>query len=412
MNLFRKMADMVRTLSMRQPQDWDGIVSSPDAGETVTAQSALSLSAVWACVNLLSGTISSLPLMVYRVDAKGNRVVDPAHPLYRLLHDSPNYDQTAVDFWDYINSSIELWGNGYARKVRSAGRIVGLMPINPAWVNVRRLSNGKIEYRWTQDGKQFVETDESVLHIRGFGGEPLGGMSTLHFARQAFGLARATDRAAGETFKNGMRPSGVLTFEKWLSAEQRELAEKKMVEKFVGAVNAGRPMVLEGGTKWEQLTIDPEDAQMLQSRAFSVEEICRFFGVPPFMVGHTEKTTSWGTGLEQQTLGFQKFTLRRRLKRIEQALEKQLLTAAERAAGIIIEFSLEGLLRGDSKARAEFYASALMNGWTTINEVRALENLPPVAGGDVPRMQSQNIPITLSLQQPAAALPAPQATQE
>ena len=277
-------------------------------------------------------------------------------------------------------------------------------------VNVRRLSNGKIEYRWTQDGKQFVETDETVLHIRGFGGEPLGGMSTLHFGRQAFSLARATDRAAGETFKNGMRPSGVLTFEKWLSQDQRDTAEKKLAEKFVGSMNAGRPLVLEGGTKWQQLTINPEDAQMLESRSFSIEEICRFFGVPPFMVGHTEKTTSWGTGLEQQTLGFQKFTLRRRLKRIEQALEKQLLTSAERAEGVTIEFSLEGLLRGDSKARAEFYASALMNGWTTINEVRALENLPPVAGGDVPRMQSQNIPITQTSQ--PAALPAPQATQE
>lgn len=412
MNIFHKMADMVRSLSMRQPQDWDRVSARTDAGEYVDAHSVLSLSAVWACVNLLSGTISSLPLMVYRTDTKGNRTVDASHPLYRLLHDSPNFDQTAVDFWDFINSSIELWGNGYARKIISGGRIVGLVPINPAAPTVRRLSNGKIEYRWTQDGKAYVETEETILHIRGFGGEPLGGMSTLHFGRQAFSLARATDRAAGATFRNGLRPSGVLKFAKFLSAEQRLLTETKLVERFESSMNAGRPMILEGGTEWQPLTINPEDAQMLQSRAFSVEEICRFFGVPPFMVGHTEKTSSWGTGLEQQTLGFQKFTLRRRLKRIEQALEKQLLTPVERAAGITIEFSLEGLLRGDSKARAEFYASALMNGWTTINEVRALENLPPVPGGDVPRMQAQNIPITQSLQQVAVALPAPQPKQE
>jgi phage terminase large subunit-like protein len=127
--------------------------------------------------------------------------------------------------------------------------------------------------------------------------------------------------------RNGLRPSGVLTFDKFLTAEQRDVARKeRLATKFIGAMNAGRPLVLEGGTKWEQLTINPEDAQMLESRGFSVEEICRFFGVPPFMIGHTEKSTSWGTGLEQQTLGFQKFTLRRRLKRIEQALEKQLLT--------------------------------------------------------------------------------------
>jgi HK97 family phage portal protein len=133
---------------------------------------------------------------------------------------------------------------------------------------------------------------------------------------------------------------------------------------------------------------------MLESRGFSVEEICRFFGVPPFMIGHTEKTTSWGTGLEQMSMGFQKFTLRRRLKRIEQALEKQLLTGDDRAAGITVEFVVEGLLRGDSAARAAFYNSGLNNGWMTINEVRGLENLPPVQGGDVPRMQMQNVPIT------------------
>ena len=123
----------MRSLGLTQPHEWAGLAPNNDSGETVNAKTALSLSAVWACVNLLSGTISSLPLMVYRTDAKGSKVVDPTHPLYRLLHDSPNYDQTAVDFWDFVNSSIELWGNGYARKVRSGGRIVGLVPINPAW---------------------------------------------------------------------------------------------------------------------------------------------------------------------------------------------------------------------------------------------------------------------------------------
>ena len=151
--------------------------------------------------------------------------------------------------------------------------------------------------------------------------------------------------------------------------------------------------------------IAPEDAQMLESRGFSVEEICRFFGVPPFMIGHTEKSTSWGTGLEQQTLGFQKFTLRRRLKRIEQALEKQLLRAEDRAAGLTIEFNLEGLLRGDSAGRAAFYQTMTQIGAMTINEVRALENLEKVEGGDVPRMQIQNVPITEAGQQ--QQLPAP-----
>ncbi|EPE99526.1 phage portal protein [Rhizobium grahamii] len=394
MNLLRKMADVViRTLSLTSSAGWRSEGERGDAGELVTADSVLSISAVWACVNLIAGTIASLPVMIYRVDKKGNRVVAKEHPLYRVLHDSPNYDQTAVDFWEFVAASIELRGNGYARIERSVGNVAGLHPIIPE-VSVRRLTNGSIEYRWSQDGKSYVETDQNILHIRGFGGNPLGGLSTLHYGRHAFSLARATDRSAASMFRNGLRPSGVLTFEKWLNPEQRKVAEDKLTEKYFGAMNSGRPLILEGGTKWEQLTISPEDAQMLESRAFSVEEICRFFGTPPFMIGHTEKTTSWGSGVEQQTLGFQKFTLRRRLKRMEQALEKQLLTPADRANGVTIEFNLDGLLRGDSSARARFYQQMTGIGAMTINEVRALENLPPVDGGDVPRMQMQNVPIT------------------
>ncbi|RVM91473.1 phage portal protein [Sinorhizobium meliloti] len=406
MKIFRKMADTIRRLTVREPDGWYPDSMRGDAGEVVTDDSAMSLSAVWACVNLLAGTIASLPLMVYRTDAQGRRTVARGHALYRVLHDSPNYDQTAVDFWEFANASIELWGNAYARVERSVGQVSGLYPVAPALMSVRRLANGDLEYRWTENGRSFVETDASMLHIRGFGGNPLGGMSTLHFGRNAFSLARAVDRSAGGMFKNGLRPSGVLTFEKWLSPEQRTLTKNELTEQFLGAANSGRPLVLEGGTKWEQLTISPEDAQMLESRGFSVEEICRIFGVPPFMVGHTQKVTSFGSGLEQQVLGFQKFTLRRRLKRIEQALEKQLLRPEDRAAGITIEFNLEGLLRGDSAARASFYQSGLTNGWMTINEVRALENMPPVDGGDVPRMQMQNVPITEAGQQ-QQKLPSP-----
>lgn len=377
---------------------WYPVGLSPDdvvSGEIVTESSALALTAVWACVNLVAGTIATLPFMVYRLDEGGNRVVAKSHPLYRVLHDSPNYDQTAVDFWEWIAAALELRGNAYARIVRgSNGRISSLVPIPPDVMAVKRLTNGTLSYTWTDEGKTYAGTDKDVLHIRGFGGNPLGGLSTLKFGSRALGLAQSQDRAASETFKNGLRPSGVLKFPEFLSKENREVAETKLIQKYTGSMNAGRPLILEGGAEWQQLTISPEDAQMLESRGFSVEEICRLFGVPPFMIGHTEKSTSWGTGIEQQTIGFQKFTLRRRLKRIEQAVAKQLLSAADRAAGVTVEFNLEGLLRGDSATRASFYQAGLTNGWMTINEVRALENLPPVDGGDVPRMQSQNVPIT------------------
>lgn len=389
----RIKAAFVRKVSLTDPQSWQRADQLADAGEVVTESSVMALSAVWACANLLSGTVSSLPLMVYRRDGD-DRVIHRNHPLYRVLHDSPNFDQTSVDFWQFMQASLEFWGNAYAEKVITNGRVTGLIPVSPAIMSVKRRISGEIEYSWTYEGESYIRTDVEMLHIRGFGGNPLGGMSTLHFGRNAFGLARAVDRAAGSTFKNGLRPSGALTFEAFLSKENREIAENKLVEKYVGAVNAGRPLVLEGGTKWQQLTINPEDAQMLESRRFSVEEICRFFGVPPHMVGHTENSTSWGTGLEQQTLGFQKFTLGPRIRRIEQALMKQLLTPSDRANGVTIEFSVEGLLRGDSKNRADFYASGLQNGWLTINDVARWENLPLREGGDVPRMQMQNVPIT------------------
>lgn len=391
MTLWQKAVSLFRrALSLTSPAGWSR-ESSSHAGETVNTDSALALSAVWACVNLLAGTIASLPIVVYRLDRAGNRVVARDHWAYRLLHDSPNADQTAVDFWEGAYASLELKGNAVAAIERSADgkRVVALTPVAWDTLSVGRDRDGALEYRWADQ----VRRQEDVLHIRGFGGAPEGGLSTLAFARHAFGLATAIDRAAGTMFANGVRPSGLLKFDKWLTEEQADVAQRRMQEQFVGAMNAGKPMVLEGGVAWQQLTINPEDAQMLQSRGFSVEECCRFFGVPPFMIGHNEKSSGYPTSLEQQVLTFQKFALRRRLKRAEQAMEKQLLSAVERAAGMTIEYNLEGLLRGDSAARSAFYQSALNNGWMTINEVRRLENLAPVAGGDVPRMQMQNVPI-------------------
>jgi len=354
---------------------------------------AVGIAATWACVNLLAGTIASLPLMIYR-KVNGAREVFKDHWLYGLIHDSPNQYQTAVDFWEFECGSIELHGNAYAEKRMIGDRITSLIPIRPDLMKVRRLGSGELEYSWSENDKANVLPASRVLHIRGAGGGFLGGASPLTVCRASFCNALSVEHASGSMFAKGALPSGVLSTDKPLTGPQRQTAEALLQEKFVGALNAGRPMLLDNGLKWEQLTISPENAQMLESRRFSVEEICRVFGVPPHMIGHTENSTSWGTGLEQQTLGFQKFTLRRRLKRIEQSIEKQLLTDADRAAGVTVEFSLEGLLRADSAARSAFYREMTNIGAMTINEVRALENLPPVAGGDVPRMQMQNVPIT------------------
>ena len=391
-------------------QLWVGTPSSnpqggrSDAGEYVEECDVLALSAAWACLRLISGTIASLPLVVYRPTASGHPVVAKEHPLYRLLHRAPNPEQTVMDFWEGAIASIELKGNAIALKQRSvSGAIIGLEPM--AWDHVstrRRSDTDEIEYEYK--GKRYAADD--ILHIRGFGGSPLGGLSTIAMGVATFGMAKAINRSAAKMFASGVRSSGILTKEGTpFTAPQRAEAERLLREKYVGAMNAGVPMLLDNGLKWEALSINPDDAQMLESRAFSVEEVCRMFGVPPHMIGHTDKSTSWGTGLEQQTLGFQKFALRPRLKRIETALEQQLLTPADIAAGVTIEFNLEGLLRGDTVSRFQSYQTGLQNGIYTINEVRAKEGLPPVEGGDVPRMQMQNVPITQA-GQPVTALAA------
>ena len=357
----------------------------------VNETSVLAQSAAWACANLLAGTVGSLPLVVYRTDAAGNRSVARDHPLYRLLHDSPNYDDTALDFWERGQLSLELTGNMFARKEMTGKRVTALLPfMNPT---VTRTSSGSIRYRWSQDGRSYDEPQENVFHVRGFGGTPLGGLSTLSSCGRVFRLANTVNQAAQKQFDNGMRPSFAVVTDQVLN-ERRATIEEGLAAKHVGAMNAGRPLLLEAGLKPHNLSFSPEDAQMLESRSFSVEEICRIFGVPPIMIGHGEKTSSWGTGVQEVTLGFIKYTLRRRLKRIEMSAEKQLLTAEDRAQGVTIEFNLEGLLRGDSEGRAKFYETMVRSGLKTINECRALENDPPVEGGEVPRVLMQNVPLT------------------
>lgn len=358
--------------------------------ELVTSTSVLGLSTAWGCINLLAGTISSLSVGVQLKDGLGVKRPAGDHPLQGVL-DDPNADQTPIDFWEQISLGIELWGNAYARvDRRSDGSIISLTPVRPDIMLVERVRGGALRYRWYDDGTQ-DEDEANMLHIRGIGGDPLGGMSPLTWARNTFGTAQAIERAAGKTFSNGVRPSGVMVKEGTpFTAPQRVEAERLLREKYTGAMNAGVPMLLDNGLKWLPITFNPEDAQMLESRGFSVEEICRIFGVPPFMVGHTEKVTSFGSGLEQQILGFQKFTLRKRLKKIEQAVRKQLMTAEDRLAGYSVSFNLEDLLRADTKARAEFYKTMTDIKAYTINDVRRLEGEAPVEWGDKPWVQIQD----------------------
>ena len=347
------------------------------------------LAATWSCVNLIAGTIGSMSLEVFR-PVNGILTAAKDHALYRILHDAPNYDLTSLDFWEYQAAAIELYGNAFALIQRGVGgNVIGLDILTPKMVGIRRVG---VRLVYTYEGKDYDERD--ILHIRGPFATATGGVSVLSACGAVFSGARAADSAASSMFGRGAMPSGVLSSDKVFNREQREQAEKMLVDKFVGAHNAGRPMLLDNGVKWEQLSISPEDAQMLESRKFSGEEICRIFGVPPAMVGYGDKASNWGTGKEVDVLGFQKFTLRRRVKRIEKALEQQLLTSDERLAGYKIGFNFEDLLRMDSEARARFYNTLIRLGVMTRNEARKLEGLPPVEGGDMVTVQMQDVPLS------------------
>ena len=379
---------------------WSGLTAKDDqlyrvldgpetaTGEVVNARSVMGLSTAWACVTMLGGTIGSLSREVYQKQA-GIRVPAGDHPLQRVL-DDPNADQTPLDFWEMMVLSLELWGNAYAEIERNReGTIIALLPVRPELMRVERTSGGALKYTWHDESKNERREDQ-ILHIRGNGGDPLGGMSTIAWNRNTFGTAQAIERASGATFKNGVRSSGAFVSDRDLTEPQMALLQDRVSEKHMGAMNAGRPLFLNNGLKWQPISFNPEEAQMLESRGFSVEEICRVFGVPPFAVGHTEKVTSFGSGLEQQLLWFQKTALSKRAKKIEQSIRKQLMTPEDRRAGYGVRHNFEDFLRADSKARAEFYKVMLDSKVYTINEVRGLEGKPPVDWGDAPWVQMQD----------------------
>lgn len=365
-----------------------------DNDPSVTPDAALQIGTIWACVRLLSETIGTLPVGVYQKDASGGRAPATNHPLYALLHDSPNADQTAAEFFESIVACLCLWGNFYAEKeMNGAGEVASLIPFRPDLTKVFRDKNGARRYRVTEDGKSRELSEDKVFHVRGFGIGGDVGLSPIGYARKTIGMAITTDDAARSAFRNGVRPSGFLVVPGKPTPDQKQDLVKTFIAPLTGSGNTARAGILEAGMDWKNIEgIPPEDLQLLQGRSFNVEELCRWFRVPPFMIGHTEKSSSWGTGLEQQMIGFLTFSLRPYLTRIEQAVKKQLLKSKDRA-GVYIEFNLEGLLRADSQGRAALYSTFAQNGISTRDEIRGRENWPAMPGGNVLTVQSNLIPL-------------------
>lgn len=358
---------------------WAQLGASSSAGVRVNDQNVLQLSAVWACARLISETIGTLPLGMHERATGGKRPA-PQHGLHFIISAQPNADTISSVFWEAVVAAMLLRGNARCEKLMVGDRVVGLQFLHPGRLSMSRRGDGSKEYRYTEDnGRQRIIPATRIWTIPGWSLDGKTGVSVIHYGAQVFGSALATDEAAAGTFKRGLMPTTWFKYPKVLNPKQREDARELIEGRLSGAVNAGRPAILEADMEVGTLGINPKDAQLLESRAFSVEEICRWFRVPPWMVGHTDKSTSWGTGIEQQMIGFLVFTLGPWLKRIEQSIVKDLLTPAERLR-YYPKFAVEGLLRADSAARAAFYSVMVNNGILTRDEVRELEDRPPMGG--------------------------------
>jgi len=361
------------------------------SGKPVTEHTAMQMTAVYSCVRILSETVARLPLHVYRYNGSGGKEKDISHPLYRLLHDEPNPEMTSFVFRETLMSHLLLWGNAYAQVIRNArGEVLALYPLMPNRMAVDRDAQGRLHYLYQRDssdnpslGKESTAylSPSDVLHIPGLGFDGLIGYSPIAMAKNAIGLAIATEEYGAKFFANGAAPGGVLEHPGTIKDPQK--VKESWNAAYQGSANAHRVAVLEEGMKYQAIGISPEQAQFLETRKFQINEIARIFRVPPHMLADLEKSSF--SNIEQQSLEFVKYTLDPWVVRWEQAMCRTLLSESENA-NVFIKFNVDGLLRGDYQSRMNGYATARQNGWMSANDIRTLENLdriPAEEGGDL-----------------------------
>lgn len=382
-----------KTIRLSDGGFWQSFLGSQSSsGKTVNVDNAMRLSAVWACVRIISMSVAGLPLSIYQRQPDGGRESARTFPLYDVVHNSPNEDTTAFHFWQSVVASMLLWGNAYCEIHRSAGRVIALDFLMPSRIRLETDDNGRLEYWFRpKKGEPRQIARENMLHIPAFTLDGKVGLSAIRYGADVFGAAMAADDAANGTFQNGMMPTVAFKVDRVLKPEQRD-DFRAYVQTVSGAMNAGKSPVLEAGVTPEMIGINPVDAQLLESRGHSVEEICRWFGVPPWMVMKTDKGSNWGTGLEQQQIAFLTYCIMSYTAPIEQCVNKKLLTAVDRI-NHYAEFSLEAFLRADSAGRAAYLSTMSQNGFITRNEGRVKENLPRMPGGDVLTVQSNLVPL-------------------
>ena len=370
------------------------------SGKMVNERSAMQMTAVYACVRILAEAIAGLPLHLYKYTDDGSKEKALDHPLYLLLHDEPNPEMSSFVFRETLMTHLLLWGNAYAQIIRNGkGDIIALYPLMPNRMTVDRNEAGQLYYQYTRStddaptmkGSTVVLMPSDVLHIPGLGFDGLVGYSPIAMAKNAIGLAIATEEYGAKFFANGAAPSGVLEHPGTVKDPQR--LRDAWMSQFGGSSNSGKVAVLEEGLKYTPISISPEQAQFLETRKFQIDEIARIFRVPPHMVGDLEKSSF--SNIEQQSLEFVKYTLDPWVMRWEQSIQRSLFAPDEKRQ-YFVKFNVEGLLRGDYQSRMQGYATARQNGWMSANDIRELENLdriPAENGGDLYLINGNMLPL-------------------
>lgn len=350
-------------------------ISGPaSSGQNVNTATALTYSAVWAAVRVISEAVSSLPLQIFTKDNDGGRSKANAHPLYRILHDLPNPEMSSLTFRETLMGHCLTWGNGYAEIVRDAttGRVTQLWPLDPSQMKIVRDLEGHLYYQYGA----IIFLPAEILHIKGLSFDGVLGYSIIAQARNAIGLGMAVEDFGATFFGQGGKPAGVITVPGKLNSEAIQNMRKSWEDMHSTNKNAHRVAILQNGIGYQSIGTPPDDAQWIASRTFQIEEIARWFKIPPSKLGNGKGSYS---NLEQDNLSFLQETLRPWLIRWEQEINFKLINSMDR---MYAEHNQDALMRGDSQGRASFYAQALNWGWLSRNDVRQMENLPPFEGGE------------------------------
>jgi HK97 family phage portal protein len=349
----------------------------------VNQLTAMKYSAVFACVKVLSETLANTPIMLYRKKSDTERETRNDLAIYDILHNAPNEEMSAFNFKEMCMTSLNLGGNSVCQRlVNKKGELVGLYPYNYNCVDISRSpTTNKLVYTITQGANSEDFQRDQVLHIPGMSLNGIVGLSPIEYAASAIRLGISYEQFGVEFYKNGANATGAFKHPTELGEEAFNRLKKEIKTNYTGLKNTGTPMILEGGLEFQQFQINPADAQLLESKYFQIEDICRIYRVPQHLVQKLDRSTN--NNIEHQSLEFIMYTMLPIFKRWEDNINMQLLTFKQRQAGYYIEFKADALLRGDIASRAAYYAQGRQWGWLSVNDIRRLENMPPITNGDI-----------------------------